>query len=191
MNQNIILASASPRRIELLEEAGIEFEAIESGFEEQYPDELTTDQIPVFLSRGKALTVAQDYPEDTILAADTVVVVGNKVLGKPKTKGEAIEMLSILSGRQHAVITGVTIYTPEKQISFAVTTKVWFRALEASEIEYYIDRYQPYDKAGAYGIQEWIGLIGILGIEGDYNNVVGLPVSTILQKTKEAEIDLL
>lgn len=181
---DIILASASPRRKQLLEEMGLQFRIEPVHVEEEFPAGLQPDKIAEFLSRIKAETFPeQQIKENTlILTADTIVTLKGEVLGKPENKNQAIEILKELSGKMHEVITGVTLRTQTKQHTFSVSTKVVFKSLEPSEIGYYIDVYQPFDKAGAYGIQEWIGHVAIEKIEGSYFNVMGLPTHHLYQE---------
>jgi septum formation protein len=187
--QEIILASQSPRRKMLLEWAEVPFDIIVKHTEETYPEGLTHEQIAMHIARSKALAVKghvqqayhHQYTNRTILAADTIVVLGERVIGKPTDRNDAIRILSSLSGQKHLVITGVVILHAEKEISFADVTEVQFHQLSQEQIEFYVDKYQPYDKAGAYAIQEWIGVVGIKSINGDFYNVMGLPVSRVVQ----------
>lgn len=178
---HIILASNSPRRRELLGGLDIDFEVkVLPDIEEYYPDNLETPEIPVYIATEKAAAYKDLMAEnDLIITADTVVVLGDEVLGKPVDLDDARRMLRELSGHTHQVITGVCLMTRERQRSFAVTTDVTFKELTDAEIDYYVEKYQPLDKAGAYGIQEWIGYIGVTGLEGSYFNVMGLPVQRI------------
>ena len=180
-NYHIILASNSPRRRELLGGLDIDFEVkVLPDIEENYPDNLETPEIPVYIATEKAAAYKDMMAEnDLIITADTVVVLGDEVLGKPVNLDDARRMLRELSGQTHQVITGVCLMTRERQRSFAVTTDVTFKELTDAEINYYVEKYQPLDKAGAYGIQEWIGYIGVTGLEGSYFNVMGLPVQRI------------
>jgi septum formation protein len=181
----IILASASPRRKQLLEWAEIPFDVVPSDSEELVPDGLLVSEIPIFLASQKAAIVRKKLTEDKIiLAADTIVVLDRQMLGKPTDRIDAIRMLSLLSGQVHEVITGVALSDSKKEILFAETTRVRFHPLTRAEIEHYVDQYRPYDKAGAYAIQEWIGVTGIHSIDGDFYNVMGLPVSRVLQELK-------
>ena len=177
----IILASNSPRRKELLRGLDLEFEVkVLPDIEENYPKGLPTAEIPVFIAAEKAAAYQTLMAADElIITADTVVVLGDEVLGKPIDLDDARRMLHELSGKTHQVITGVCLMTREKQRKFAVTTDVTFKMLTDVEINYYVDKYQPLDKAGAYGIQEWIGYIGVTGLQGSYFNVMGLPVQRI------------
>jgi septum formation protein len=186
-NYRLILASQSPRRRQLLSDAGLEF-TLADRFEcdETFPQDMPAEDVAEYLSRLKS----EAYPEplaegDILLTADTVVIADNRVLGKPSDRAEAIEMISLLSGCDHEVITGCTLRTATRQRSFSVRSKVHFRALDREEIEYYVDCYRPFDKAGAYGIQEWIGYVGIEGIEGSFYNVMGLPVQRLYSILKE------
>lgn len=185
--QSIILASQSPRRKQLLEWAEISFEVIVKGTDENYPAGLAIDDIPVFIARNKALAIktALKNDERMILAADTVVVLDNKIIGKPANREEAIAILTALSGREHKVITGVVLLNGKEEISFSDTTRVVFHPLTQEQIRFYVDKYKPYDKAGAYAIQEWIGVTGIKSIEGDFYNVMGLPVSRVVNALKK------
>lgn len=178
---NLILASASPRRRQLLADCGIEFTLAEK-FEcdESFPQAMPCSQVAEYISTLKS----NAYPnplgaKDILLTADTVVIAEGKILGKPADREQAVEMLSNLSGRKHTVITGVTIRTATRSHSFSVASNVSFRALTTEEIDYYIDNYRPFDKAGAYGIQEWIGYVAIEGIEGSFFNVMGLPIQRL------------
>jgi septum formation protein len=187
-----ILASQSPRRKSLLEWAEIPFEVIVSNTDESFPEHLPTSEVPAFIAKQKALEVAnkilatgRSIQEHCIIAADTIVVLNNEIMGKPLDRNHAIESLTKLSGKTHEVITGVCVLNDHKEVIFAETTKVTFHALTNSQIEYYVDQYKPYDKAGGYAIQEWIGVVGIKSIEGDFYNVMGLPVSKLLQKIKQ------
>jgi septum formation protein len=181
----IVLASASPRRKQLLEWAEIPFDVMPSDADEIVPDKLSVSEIPVFLATQKAAIIRKKIaPERIILAADTIVVLNRQMLGKPLDRSDAIRMLLLLSGQVHEVITGVALTNEKKEILFAETTRVRFHALTRAEIEHYVDNYRPYDKAGAYAIQEWIGVTGIHSIEGDFYNVMGLPVSRVLRELK-------
>ena len=183
----IILASNSPRRRELLGGLGIDFTVkVIGGIDESWPHELKGEDIPLYISREKAAPYkATIAPDELVITADTIVYVDGEVLGKPRDKADARRMLRLISGRWHEVITGVTLMTAEREHSFAVTTKVKFCNLSDSEIDYYIKNYAPMDKAGAYGIQEWIGYVGVEAIEGSYFNVVGLPVQRLYRELIE------
>ena len=177
----IVLSSNSPRRRELLAGLDLDFTVrVIQNIDETYPNDLPVSEIPQYISRKKAQAYMSTLAdEELVITADTVVVVDDEVLGKPSCRDEAIGMLHQLSNRSHQVITGVCMTTRTKQHSFNVTTHVTFKKLTDDEIAYYVDRYQPYDKAGAYGIQEWIGYIGVTSLEGSYFNVMGLPVQRI------------
>ncbi|MBR4850109.1 MAG: septum formation protein Maf [Alistipes sp.] len=180
-NHRLILASASPRRRELLASCDLDFILAEKfECEECYPDDLEAEKVAEYLSLLKSNAYPHPLNEgDILLTADTVVIIGDKILGKPQNEEEAIEMISTLSGATHKVVTGVTLRSTERTISFSAESKVAFRQLEEEEIAYYVKKYRPLDKAGAYGIQEWIGYVGIEGIEGSFYNVMGLPVQKL------------
>jgi septum formation protein len=181
--QKIILASQSPRRKQLLEWAEVPFEVLVQETDESYPENLSIEEIAIHIARNKALAVKQgNNITIPILAADTMVVLQNKIIGKPKDKEDAISILSSLSGKKHNVITGVVILYDEKEIAFTETTEVHFHELTTEQIKFYVDNYQPYDKAGAYAIQEWIGVVGIKSVTGDFYNVMGLPVSRVVKQ---------
>jgi septum formation protein len=186
MNSKIILASQSPRRKQLLEWAEVPFCIIVADIEETFPENLPVEEVPVYIARNKAKAVAErdGNSQAVILAADTVVVLGNQIIGKPTSRAHAIDILLSLSGQTHRVITGVVLLKEGKETAFADITAVTFHTLTPQQVEYYVDAYQPFDKAGAYAIQEWIGVIGIKRIEGDFYNVMGLPVSRIVPLLK-------
>ena len=186
-NYRLILASASPRRRELLADCDIDFVLAEKfECEECYPADLAAEKVAEYLSQLKSNAYPHPLREgDILLTADTVVILGDKILGKPHSEAEAIEMISSLSGATHKVVTGVTLRTCERTISFSAESLVTFRKLDAEEVSYYVEKYRPMDKAGAYGIQEWIGYIGIEGIEGSFYNVMGLPVQRLYTTLKE------
>lgn len=183
----IKLASNSPRRRELLSGLGIDYEVkLLPGIDETYPDSLKGEEIPVYIARKKAEAYrATLQPEELILTADTVVCIDGKVLGKPKDEEDACGMLRLLSGRTHQVITGVCLMTTAFQKSFASVTDVTFDVLSEEEIRYYVEKYRPMDKAGSYGVQEWIGFIGVTGLSGSFYNVMGLPVQRLYKELKE------
>lgn len=183
----IILASNSPRRKELLGGLGLSFEVRTlKGIDESYPADLKGEDIPIYISGKKAEAYRDVMAEDEmIITADTIVYDNSQVLGKPKDREDAISMLRQLSGHAHDVITGVSIVTKEKTIQFASTSKVYFASLTDEEIEYYVDLYKPFDKAGSYGIQEWIGFVGVTRIEGSYFNVMGLPIQRLYTELKQ------
>ena len=181
----IILASKSPRRQQLLSDLGVEFKVISYDVEEVYPSDISVDEIPEYLAKLKAEPFRNEINDSTlVITSDTVVCIGDQVLGKPANRNEAVEMLQLLSGKVHQVSTGVCLYSKTKELSFSVSTNVWFKNLSNEEIEFYIENYRPYDKAGAYGIQEWIGFIAIEKIEGSYFNVMGLPVHQLYEALK-------
>jgi septum formation protein len=180
--QKIILASQSPRRKQLLEWAEVPFDVVVSDADESFPPSLSFDEAAIYIAKNKARAVAAMQNSTLpILAADTIVVCDNTIIGKPQDREEAISFLTRLSGNVHQVITGVVLLVDGKEIAFADTTTVCFHSLTTSQISFYVDKYQPYDKAGAYAIQEWIGVVGIKSIEGDFYNVMGLPVSRVMQ----------
>jgi septum formation protein len=187
-----ILASQSPRRKSLLEWAEIPFEVIVSNSDESFPEHLSISEVPAYIAKQKALEVANkllethgDIQDYCFIAADTIVVLNNEIMGKPLDRAHAIQSLTKLSGKTHDVITGVCVLHNHKEVIFAETTKVTFHALSNGQIEYYVDQYKPYDKAGGYAIQEWIGVVGIKSIEGDFYNVMGLPVSKVVHEIKQ------
>lgn len=182
-----ILASQSPRRKQLLAWADIAFDIVVSAAEEDFPLDMDVQDVPVYIAQKKAIAVQQKIKYELpthqgkwIIAADTIVVLENEIIGKPIDRADAISILQKLSGKTHRVITGVYLVNDVESRYFSETTLVHFHPLTLSQIEYYVDQYQPYDKAGAYGIQDWIGVVGIRGIEGDFYNVMGLPVSKLL-----------
>lgn len=183
----IVLASQSPRRKQLLEWAEIPFDVIVQATDESYPAGMAIEAIPVHIARNKAIAVKNGptyirYEKDAIIiAADTVVVLNNSIIGKPTDRDDAIRILTDLSGDRHLVITGVVILYKDQEIAFQDITEVLFHPLTEEQIQFYVDKYQPYDKAGAYAIQEWIGVTGIKSIMGDFYNVMGLPVSRVVQ----------
>jgi septum formation protein len=182
----IILASRSPRRQQLLKQLGIRFEVIIKDYDESYPENLSGKEIAIYLARQKARSFRNEISDnEIIITADTIVWCNNRVLGKPADKKEARQMLKDLSGNSHEVITGVSLLSASKERTFSVSTKVIFDNLSDEEIDYYIERFSPYDKAGAYGIQEWIGLAACSRIEGSYFNVVGLPVQKLYKELQE------
>lgn len=178
---HIILASNSPRRRELLRGLDLDFEIkVLPHVSESHPDDMSAVDIPLFISKEKASAYKDMLkPRDILITADTMVILGNEALGKPRDDDEARKMLHALSGKTHKVVTGVSLSATDKERSFAVTTDVTFKDLSDSEIDYYVSHYHPLDKAGAYGIQEWIGYVGVTGIRGSYFNVMGLPVQRI------------
>jgi septum formation protein len=182
MSKKIVLASGSPRRKTLLEWAEVSFDVIVKPTNESYPGGLAIEEVPVHIARQKALAVAADLSgNELIIAADTIVVLGSEIIGKPTSRENAIEILSKLAGQTHRVITGVVLMDGAIEKSFSDSTTVHFHDLTSQQIEFYVDKYKPYDKAGAYAIQEWIGVVGIKRVEGDFYNVMGLPVSRVMQ----------
>ena len=183
---HIILASKSPRRQELLRGMGVEFSIMTKETDESFPPEMPLEEVPKYLSLQKSLAFNEDeLPAGFLLiTSDTVVICEGEILGKPQDKADAVRMLRLLSGKTHHVVTGVTVRSAEKTESFAVRSNVTFAALDDEEIDYYIEHCKPYDKAGAYGIQEWIGYVGISGLEGSFYNVMGLPTRKLYQCLK-------
>ena len=182
---NIILASQSPRRRQLLQWAEVDFETLVEHTEESFPGHLNPQEVAVHIARNKAEAVKRKAGEKTIIAADTIVVLGNEIIGKPRDRQDAIAILNKLSGSHHQVITGVVLLNAHKEVSFSDITDVEFHPLTPNQIEFYVDKYQPYDKAGAYAIQEWIGVVGIKCVRGDFYNVMGLPVSRVVQALQQ------
>ena len=183
---HIILASKSPRRQELLRGMGVDFEILTKETPENYPENLPLDEVPKYLSLQKSLAFSDNVlPADYLLiTSDTVVICEGEILGKPKDREDAVRMLQLLSGKTHHVVTGVTVRSVERTESFAVRSNVTFAQLDPEEIGYYIEHCKPFDKAGAYGIQEWIGYVGISGLEGSFYNVMGLPTRKLYQCLK-------
>ncbi len=184
----LILASQSPRRAQLLKDAGFEFEVITRPVEEIIPDDIHPRAVAVLISENKAKAYDDLAKENIVVTADTIVALDGDVLGKPADANEARAMLKKLSGRSHLVISGATIFYKGRFKSISDETFVTFRRLDESEIEYYITNYQPFDKAGAYGIQEWIGMIGVSRIEGDFYNVMGLPIGKLYHELLHLEL---
>ena len=185
-DKQIILASGSPRRRELLSAMDIPF-TVDTGntFDESWSSDTPHEKVPELMSEGKSFGFHRKLAENEILVtSDTMVLCGTEILGKPKDRDDAIRMLKLLSGRGHQVITAVTLRDREKKKTFSVTSNVFFKELSDSEITYYLDTYKPYDKAGAYGIQEWIGYIGISRLEGSFYNVMGFPASRFYEELK-------
>ena len=179
---NIILSSNSPRRKELLAGLGVDFEVkVIDGVDESYPDTLPASDVAEYIAREKAAAYSA-VADELVITADTVVVVGADILGKPHDALAAHAMLREISGKTHQVVTGVCMKTQKEQHSFSVATNVTFKELSDNEIDYYIKNFRPFDKAGAYGIQEWIGYIGVTGIEGSYYNVMGFPVQRVYEE---------
>jgi len=182
-NYRLILASRSPRRQQLLRELGLKFEVVIKEYEEIYPESLSGEEIARFVAHEKAASFKDDISDNEIvIAADTIVWCNNKVLGKPLDHDDATRILKEISGNTHEVITGVSLRSQTKELTFSESAKVTFETMTEEEISYYIDEYKPYDKAGAYGIQEWIGIIACSHIDGSYFNVVGLPVQRLYKE---------
>ena len=185
-NYNFILGSNSPRRKEILKEIGLEFSIYPSNIDENFNKEIELEDIPVFLAEKKANALKNKLKEnDILITADTIVIYDNELLSKPENTYQAKEMLEKLSGKSHKVITGVCLSNKNNKSIFSCETIVTFNDLNKFEIEFYISKYKPFDKAGSYGIQEWIGLIGVKKIEGSYTNVVGLPASMVYTELKK------
>ena len=187
IGRRLLLASKSPRRSQLMRDCGLDFEVVDGReAEEIYPADMPSEQVAEYLSRIKSDAYADMVGEgDVLITADTIVVAGGEILGKPSDREDAVRMLGLLSGASHTVITGVTLRSADKVESFSCTSRVKFRTIEPDEVGYYLDTYRPYDKAGAYGIQEWIGYVAIEGIEGSFYNVMGLPVQMLYVRLKE------
>ncbi|KAA5536633.1 septum formation protein Maf [Taibaiella lutea] len=186
---SIILASQSPRRKQLLEQAELTFEIKTAHANEDFPKDMESDLVPGFIAGNKAVAVLESLKENLtdetiVIAADTVVILNGEIIGKPSDRADAIHILKKLSGKVHKVVTGVVLQSSGRKESFSDTTYVHFLPLTDAQIEHYVDKYQPMDKAGAYAIQEWIGLIGIEKIDGDFYNVMGLPVNKVLAALK-------
>jgi septum formation protein len=180
----LILASSSPRRQYLMKESGFDFSIEKPDIDESFPAEMPVDQVARYLALKKAEYFRPNIHNEIVVTADTVVILFDKIMNKPADRKEACEMLSLLSGRTHLVMTGVCILSKEKEESFDDTTEVKFQALGKEEIEYYVDNYKPYDKAGSYGAQDWIGMVAIKKITGSYFNVMGLPIHKVYQHLK-------
>lgn len=187
LKRPLILASSSPRRQYLMKEAGFEFNVEKPDVEESFPVEMPVDEVARYLAVKKAKYFRLKIQNEIIVTADTVVILFNKILNKPTDRKEACEMLSALSGRTHLVMTGVCILSKEREESFDDTTEVTFQSLTKEEIEFYVDHYKPYDKAGAYGAQDWIGMVAIKKITGSYFNVMGLPIHKVYEHLKNWE----
>ena len=191
MIRKIVLASQSPRRKQLLEWAEVDFDVLTQETDESWPEGMPVEEIPIYIAREKARSVMQldlynRYEQGVpVLAADTIVVLGNEILGKPRDAEHALTMLKALSGQKHKVITGVVIVNHEKEIRFSDVTEVDFHSIPEDDLRYYVEKFEPFDKAGAYAIQEWIGVVGIKAITGDFYNVMGLPVSRVIRTLHE------
>jgi septum formation protein len=185
-NYRIILASQSPRRQQMMRELGLKFDVVIKDYTETYPEGLDGRSIAEYISHQKAISFRGELSDNEIvITADTIVWCNKKILGKPRDFNEAAYMLEEISGNTHEVITGVTLFSNSKEKTFSVSSKVTFDPLSGDEIDFYISNYRPYDKAGAYGIQEWIGLVACSSIEGSYFNVVGLPVRTLYKELQD------
>lgn len=185
MYNKIILASKSPRRSELMRMAGFEFEVRSKDVPEDHPEDTRPEDIPLFLAKKKASALLPEISHDeVIIGADTIVILDGKIYEKPTDRVDAIRMISELCGHTHTVVTGVYIVSTKKDVGFSETTRVTFNSLTQEEIAYYVDHYKPYDKAGAYACQEWIGAVAIWKFEGDYFNVVGLPINRVYEELK-------
>ena len=180
-NRPIVLASSSPRRQYLMKEAGFHFTTEKPEVDESFPENLPVEQVARYLAEKKAEYFRLTMKDEIIVTADTVVILQGRIINKPEDRKEAIRMLSELSGETHLVMTGVCILSKEREESFDDTTEVSFQALKNTEIEFYVDNYKPYDKAGAYGAQDWIGMVAIQSIVGSYFNVMGLPIHKVYQ----------
>lgn len=181
----IILASQSPRRRQLMEAAELSFDIVIADVDETNPPGMDGALVPEYLAKKKAAAIEKNAHDAIIVAADTVVLLDNEILNKPKDEADAISILKKLSGRIHKVVTGVCMQKGVQQVCFSTTTEVHFRDLDEAQIKHYVAEYKPYDKAGAYAIQEWIGMIGIEKIDGDYYNVMGLPIGEVVIRLKQ------
>lgn len=183
--KRIILASKSPRRVELMKMAGLTFEIVTKDVDETHPAGIDAHDVPMQLAIKKAMACAEGInPNDVVVGADTVVILNGRIYEKPKDREDAIVMLGELSGQMHEVVTGVCLYSLQKEVSFSETTRVFFNSLTTEEITFYVDTYKPFDKAGSYACQEWIGAVAISRFEGDYFNVVGLPINRVYKELK-------
>lgn len=182
VSRQLILASSSPRRQFLMKESGFDFVVRKPDVEEDFPDTMPVENVASFLAKKKAEFFRPSITEEIVVTADTVVILDQRILNKPADREEAIEMLSTLSGRTHTVITGVCVLSREKELVFDDRTEVTFKSLTRDEIEFYVDVYKPFDKAGAYGAQDWIGMVAVERINGSYFNVMGLPVHRVYQE---------
>jgi septum formation protein len=190
MSYQFILASQSPRRKQILEWAAIPFTIVTKDVAEVYSDDMPVREVPAYLAsiKGKAVAAETDLNSHVVISADTIVLFNNKIYGKPKDRDDAIRILHELSGNTHEVITGVSIIWNNEQVIFDETTRVHFSPLTTAEIEFYVDNYKPYDKAGAYAIQEWIGVTTIQKVEGCFFNVMGLPMNRLYHELKRLEL---
>ena len=185
-NYKVILASKSPRRKQLLSGLGIQFKVDSKEVEEIFPDDMAILEVPEYLARLKAEPFINEVGDETlVITSDTIVTIDNEILGKPHDHNDAVNMLETLSGRTHTVATGVFLYNKKRQVSFTATTDVTFKNLTTDEIDYYIANFNPYDKAGGYGIQEWFGYVAVEKINGSYFNVMGLPVHKLYEELRK------
>ncbi len=187
MKYQILLGSASPRRQKLLQQMDWNFKTVSIKADESYPDILPASEVPEYLAIKKSLAYEKLKKNELLITADTIVVLNGQILEKPKNKTAAKKMLQALSGTKHEVITGVCLRTKKDILTFADVSEVYFKKLKNKDIKYYIDRYKPFDKAGAYGIQEWIGLIGIKKIKGSYYNIMGLPTAKLIDYIQQCK----
>ncbi len=186
----IILASSSPRRQYLMREAGFTFKVVKPETDESFPITMPPEQVARYLASKKAEQFRLNMRNEIVITADTVVILGNKILNKPADRAEAKQMIKTLIGQTHSVMTGVCIVSAELEVAFDDTTEVTFAKLSDEEIDFYVDNYKPYDKAGAYGAQDWIGMVGIEKINGSYFNVMGLPMHRLFQELKKFDLKL-
>ncbi len=186
-NYKILLGSQSPRRKELLKKLDLQFKVIKLTADENYPEILPPSEIPEYLALKKSLVYNKLKKDELLLTADTIVSLKGIILEKPKNKNQAIEMLKALSDKKHEVITGVSLRTKKDILTFSDISEVYFKKLSDKEIKYYVEHYKPFDKAGGYGVQEWIGLIGIKKIKGSFYNIMGLPTAKLVEYLKECK----
>jgi len=187
LEYKILLGSNSPRRKELMQKMDLKFKVVKINADENYPNSLPPSEIPEYLALKKSLAYPKLKKKELLITADTIVVLKGNILGKPKNKTQAKQMLQRLSGRKHRVITGVCFRSATSFLSFSDVSEVYFKKLTNAEIKYYVDTYKPFDKAGAYGIQEWIGVIGIEKIKGSFYNIMGLPTEKLMKYLKECK----
>lgn len=189
--KRIVLGSGSPRRRELLQQAEVHFRVLVSDVNEDFDAEMNSEEVPEMLAERKAQAIIHqfDAKDEWVLTADTIVLLGKEIIGKPVDAADAIQMIEKLSGERHTVITGVCLVKDDKKLKFRDYTDVYFNDLTTSEIAYYVNKYQPFDKAGAYAIQEWIGLVGVRRIDGCFYNVMGLPVPRLFREMKQLDWD--
>jgi septum formation protein len=185
LNYSLVLASNSPRRQQLLMGAGMVFSVKTKNVPEDFPAHMPVAEVPLYLARKKAMAFAEEIQDEIIIAADTVVIIDGQILNKPHDEKEAVKMLSLLSGRMHEVITGVCLFSQTKTVTFSDLTEVYFKTLTEEEIRFYVASYRPFDKAGAYGAQEWMGMVAVEKIVGSYFNVMGLPVHLVYRHLQQ------